>query len=84
MPQQPDNWSKEDFFEPYIMHVLDCFGPKRCMNGADWPVFNSCKDCRIDNVFEIINNVVRKMFNDNQEIWNDIFYNNAVKTYKLI
>lgn len=30
-------WSPETL-RPYIHHVLDCFGPDRCLFGSDWPV----------------------------------------------
>jgi L-fuconolactonase len=30
-------WKAEDF-DPYLDHVLDCFGPARLMFGSDWPV----------------------------------------------
>jgi len=32
-----DEWSVETF-QPYIAHVLNVFGPDRCMFGSDWPV----------------------------------------------
>ena len=25
---------------PYVEHVLDAFGPERCLWGSDWPVVN--------------------------------------------
>ncbi|MFC4668096.1 amidohydrolase family protein [Seohaeicola nanhaiensis] len=25
---------------PYVSHVIDCFGPERCLWGSDWPVVN--------------------------------------------
>lgn len=31
------HWSVSDF-EPYLAHVLSCFGAKRLMFGSDWPV----------------------------------------------
>lgn len=31
------NWKAEDF-EPYLAHLLDCFGPDRLIYGSDWPV----------------------------------------------
>lgn len=30
-------WSAEQF-RPYLAHVLQVFGPERCMFGSDWPV----------------------------------------------
>jgi L-fuconolactonase len=29
-----------DLIEPYLMHLLDSFGPERLMWGSDWPVLN--------------------------------------------
>lgn len=31
------SWSVE-LLRPYVEHVLECFGPERCMVGSDWPV----------------------------------------------
>jgi L-fuconolactonase len=31
------HWTSEDL-KPYVQAALDCFGPKRCMFGSDWPV----------------------------------------------
>ncbi|XP_076089966.1 uncharacterized protein LOC143061998 [Mytilus galloprovincialis] len=31
------NWKKEDI-QPYVDHVIRCFGIDRCMYGSDWPV----------------------------------------------
>ncbi|HEX2855931.1 MAG TPA: amidohydrolase family protein [Propionibacteriaceae bacterium] len=34
-------WSEfelETAFAPVVGHALDCFGPRRCMVGSDWPV----------------------------------------------
>ncbi len=31
------NWCSDDL-QPYIQHVLEIFGPQRCMFGSDWPV----------------------------------------------
>ena len=32
-----DSWTT-DTLRPYVRHVLDCFGPGRCMIGSDWPM----------------------------------------------
>jgi predicted TIM-barrel fold metal-dependent hydrolase len=53
------------------------------MYAADWPVFNLAKDCGVDKVFEIIDVIVKKNFDGNKEIWNDIFHNNAIRIYNL-
>ncbi len=34
---RPEAWSADDV-RPYIDHVLEVFGPERCMFGGDWPV----------------------------------------------
>lgn len=34
------HWQDETIFEPYVKHVLQCFGFKRLMWGSDWPVVN--------------------------------------------
>jgi len=31
------NWKPEDI-QPYVHHVIESFGPQRCMFGSDWPV----------------------------------------------
>ncbi len=31
------NWNANTL-SPYVDHVLECFGPDRCMIGSDWPV----------------------------------------------
>jgi hypothetical protein len=31
------NWTKEDL-QPYIAHVIECFGWERVVYGSDWPV----------------------------------------------
>ncbi len=33
----PANWTAADL-EPYVHHVVKCFGPDRLMFGSDWPV----------------------------------------------
>jgi len=30
-------WTQEEI-EPYVKHIVACFGPDRCMLGSDWPV----------------------------------------------
>ncbi|MEQ1935540.1 MAG: amidohydrolase family protein [Fimbriimonadaceae bacterium] len=40
-----ETWTS-DTLSPYVDHVLDCFGPKRCMIGSDWPVCLAAGDYR--------------------------------------
>ena len=53
------------------------------MYGADWPVFKLAKDCGIDNNFHILDTIVSRHFNGDQEIWDDIFMKNALNIYKI-
>ncbi|MEZ5866783.1 MAG: amidohydrolase family protein [Geminicoccaceae bacterium] len=32
-------WQPADV-EPYVLHLLDCFGPERLMFASNWPVSN--------------------------------------------
>lgn len=36
-------WAPRDL-EPYVAHVLECFGPRRLMWGSDWPVVELAAD----------------------------------------
>jgi L-fuconolactonase len=36
-------WSVEQL-KPYVLHLLECFGPDRLMFGSDWPVMTLCAD----------------------------------------
>ncbi len=65
---------------------MDFFGWERCLFGCDWPVFDLLENCEITNIYEIVKTIVeRKYFNKKniEEILNAIFYQNAVKVYKL-
>lgn len=37
---RPDN-ATEDAIRPYVSHVIECFGPERCLWGSDWPVVDT-------------------------------------------
>ena len=41
-PVVPQNMHGETI-EPYVDHVLNCFGPDRMVWGSDWPVVNLAK-----------------------------------------
>jgi len=65
---------------------LECFGWERCLFGCDWPVFDLLDNCEITNIYEIVKTIVTKKYSKNEnieEILNSIFYQNAVKVYKL-
>lgn len=38
-----DRWTREDL-QPYVDHVIDCFGFDRVMYGGDWPVASLATD----------------------------------------
>ena len=39
---RPDQTAED--LKPYVHHVLDVFGPTRCLWGSDWPVLNLAAD----------------------------------------
>lgn len=80
MMSENESWTIEQF-EPFYHHVLECFGSKRCIYGADWPVFKT--KCNIQTQFEITYLIVCKYFKNEKQALEDIFYNNAVKVYNL-
>lgn len=45
------NWTEEEML-PYLQHVLQVFGPNRCMFGSDWPV------CRVAGDYGQVKNLV--------------------------
>ncbi|XP_076455120.1 L-fucono-1,5-lactonase-like isoform X2 [Babylonia areolata] len=73
-----NNW-KEEQFEPYVKHILDCFGPDRCMFGSDWPVCSMAGASYAD-VFHILLRLVRKIAPGHEAA---IFRDNAVRFYGL-
>ncbi|XP_070175791.1 L-fucono-1,5-lactonase-like isoform X1 [Littorina saxatilis] len=72
------NW-KEEQFELYVKHILDCFGPGRCMFGSDWPVC-TLANASYKDVFNIMLRLVRKLSPGNERA---IFRENAMKFYGL-
>ncbi|XP_061165244.1 L-fucono-1,5-lactonase-like [Saccostrea echinata] len=71
-------WKAEDF-QPYIDHVLACFGIDRCMFGSDWPVCNLAK-ADYKTVFDLLQSLLSSMtFEDKKKI----FKLNAANFYKL-
>ncbi|CAH1787465.1 unnamed protein product [Owenia fusiformis] len=73
-----ENWKKEDFV-PYVQHILDIFGPSRCMFGSDWPV---CKLAGSDHgrVLELTNSLLGHL-SEQEKIM--IFRDNAIRFYNL-
>ena len=78
-------WGHNDL-KPVFKHALDCFGWERCLFGCDWPVFELLNNCDITNVYEIVERIVKRKYDESEnisEIFNAIFYKNAIKVYKL-
>tara|TARA_Y100001970_G_C14241075_1_gene864941 strand:+ start:1526 stop:2377 length:852 start_codon:yes stop_codon:yes gene_type:complete len=64
--------------EPYVDHILNCFGPKRMVWGSDWPVVNLGK-----GICEWIN-VTREIFSKlSEEETKSIASTNAELIYKV-
>jgi L-fuconolactonase len=64
--------------QPYMTHLIDCFGTKRVMWGSDWPVCNLALSYQawVEMTHEFI-----KIFSSEDQA--DIFGGNAQKFYKL-
>ena len=66
------NWSAEEL-EPYIAHVIECFGYDRLMFGGDWPVVTLASPLHkwMDTIQQILSGVdesdLRKIFRENAE-----------------
>ena len=67
-----------DTFKPYLDVVVETFGTKRIMFGSDWPV--CLVAATYNEVLEIVSNYFSSFSEDEK---NNVFYNNAVKFYKL-
>jgi L-fuconolactonase len=71
-------WTAGDL-QPYVEHVLQCFGFERVMFGSDWPV------CLLagsyDQVIAATQTILKPHLNERRE--SDIFGGNATRFYKL-
>jgi L-fucono-1,5-lactonase len=71
-------WSSEDL-QPYVEHVVECFGFERVMFGSDWPV------CLLagsyDQVVGALQTILKPHLNERREA--DVFGGNAARFYKL-
>ena len=72
-------WTKQTI-EPFAVHCLKVFGPRRCVFGSDWPV---CKLAPAEYVDVL--KVLVEILDDNctDEEKEDILFNNANKLYGL-
>jgi L-fuconolactonase len=65
-------WTPEQL-EPYVVRVLDWFGPERCMFGSDWPV------CLLASDYARVVGTMRAIVGDND----DVFGATATRVYRL-
>jgi L-fuconolactonase len=72
-----DDWSIATF-QPYIDHVLDVFGPDRCMFGSDWPVCLAAAS--YSDVVAIVEHAVRNLPETDQE---SFWAHTAIDAYQL-
>jgi L-fuconolactonase len=71
------NWSVRQI-EPYVKHVIQCFGFDRLLFGSDWPVLllAGSYDRWLNALDEIL-------YGNSKENLNKLFYENADRIYKL-
>ena len=70
--------SSYETIEPYVDHVLKCFGPKRMVWGSDWPVVNLGKG--LIEWIEVTRKILSKLSPDEAE---DIANRTTQKIYKV-
>jgi predicted TIM-barrel fold metal-dependent hydrolase len=64
--------------EPYVNHVLECFGPSRIVWGSDWPVVNLGKGLK--EWIEVTREILGKLSSGEAE---DIANRTAQRIYKI-
>lgn len=72
------NWKKEDF-QPYVDHVVTCFGIDRVMFGSDWPVC-TVAGCQYVDVYDLLSDLLPYLSDDEKL---KLFRENARKFYSL-
>ena len=70
--------SSYDTIEPYVDHVLECFGPKRMVWGSDWPVVNLGRG--LPEWIKVTRKIFQKLTEDESKA---IAYYNAQEIYKI-
>tara|TARA_Y100000590_G_scaffold321167_1_gene363616 strand:- start:520 stop:1212 length:693 start_codon:yes stop_codon:yes gene_type:complete len=65
--------------EPYVDHILNCFGPKRIIWGSDWPVVNLGKG--MPEWIKVTREILSKLSEDEASL---IANKNAQSTYKIM
>ena len=74
-----DRWAPEDL-QPYVLHVLDVFGPDRVMFGSDWPVALLATESYGD-VVNALRTIVGPVLG--REDHRKLFYENGARFYGL-
>ena len=72
------HWKPADL-QPYIAHMLQCFGPARMLFGSDWPVVE------LAGTYERwVAAAVEATSHLSPALRDDIFINNAARVYRLV
>ncbi len=71
------NWKPADL-KPYVETALECFGPKRCMFGSDWPV------CELAGTYDQVHTALTACLGPLSESETDaIFAETAMAFYRV-
>ena len=70
--------SSQESIQPYVDHVLECFGPSKMLWGSDWPVVNLGKG--IQEWITVTRNILSKLSDDEAVAIGNA---NAQKIYKV-
>lgn len=70
--------SSQETIQPYVDHVLECFGPNRMVWGSDWPVVNLGKG--LQEWINVTRNILSNLSDDEAIA---IANSNAQKIYKV-
>ena len=70
--------SSQETIQPYVDHVLECFGPNRMVWGSDWPVVNLGKG--IQEWISVSRNILNTLSEDEAKL---IAHVNAEKIYNV-
>ncbi len=72
-----EKWTMEDIL-PFGEHIFECFGFDRTVFGSDWPPAGRAAD--FYQSIEIVEEVIKDV---SEKYKSNLFYNNAIKFYKL-
>lgn len=64
--------------EPYVRHVVECFGPERVMFGSDWPV--CCLAAGYSQVWAVLDYALRDLSESDRRT---VYGENANRFYRL-